>query len=300
MSTPAGWYDDGKGSRRWWDGSQWTEHVQPPAASVAPAEPTATADAVPGTADDVAAPATTDDVAHAPSVQAPAPAAPAHSATSPYQAAPGYPPGPGYPPASDYPPAPARSSRKWVLWVVIGVVALMIVGGALFFIITSLVGVIQNSVPIPPASQPSASAPSDSTPDAGPTDENITELDAAERTAAEDLVQRYDRAWSAGDCDEYMAITTADFRTALGIEDCAALTAQSQVFNESIRDYTVTIVDAFRADLWVLVETSETGNALLDESGNPLAAPEPRTFSYYYELVEVDGAWRIDYISDAS
>ena len=45
-------------------------------------------------------------------------------------------------------------------------------------------------------------------------------------------------------------------RAALEIEDCAALTAQSQVFNESIRDYTVTIVDAFRADQWVLVETN--------------------------------------------
>ncbi|MFE6997740.1 septum formation family protein [Microbacterium sp. NPDC057659] len=26
MSIPAGWYDDGSGRRRWWDGTQWTEH----------------------------------------------------------------------------------------------------------------------------------------------------------------------------------------------------------------------------------------------------------------------------------
>lgn len=26
MSTPAGWYDDGSGRERWWDGSQWTDH----------------------------------------------------------------------------------------------------------------------------------------------------------------------------------------------------------------------------------------------------------------------------------
>ncbi|WP_082108706.1 DUF2510 domain-containing protein [Microbacterium sp. Ag1] len=27
MTTPAGWYDDGSGNRRWWDGLSWTEHV---------------------------------------------------------------------------------------------------------------------------------------------------------------------------------------------------------------------------------------------------------------------------------
>jgi len=29
MSTPAGWYDDGSGRQRWWDGEQWTEHFAP-------------------------------------------------------------------------------------------------------------------------------------------------------------------------------------------------------------------------------------------------------------------------------
>lgn len=27
MTTPAGWYDDGSGRLRWWDGSAWTEHT---------------------------------------------------------------------------------------------------------------------------------------------------------------------------------------------------------------------------------------------------------------------------------
>lgn len=27
--TPAGWYDDGSGTQRWWDGQQWTQNVQP-------------------------------------------------------------------------------------------------------------------------------------------------------------------------------------------------------------------------------------------------------------------------------
>lgn len=28
-STPPGWYPDGQGSQRWWDGTQWTDHTQP-------------------------------------------------------------------------------------------------------------------------------------------------------------------------------------------------------------------------------------------------------------------------------
>ncbi len=37
MTTPAGWYDDGSGKQRWWDGQQWTEHFAPE--SETPAEP---------------------------------------------------------------------------------------------------------------------------------------------------------------------------------------------------------------------------------------------------------------------
>lgn len=29
--TQAGWYDDGSGTTRWWDGTSWTDSVQPPA-----------------------------------------------------------------------------------------------------------------------------------------------------------------------------------------------------------------------------------------------------------------------------
>lgn len=36
MTTPPGWYDDGHGALRWWDGGGWTEHVQPGASPRAP------------------------------------------------------------------------------------------------------------------------------------------------------------------------------------------------------------------------------------------------------------------------
>lgn len=42
MSAPAGWYDDGNGRHRWWDGESWTEHTRDVAAErpeTAPAEP---------------------------------------------------------------------------------------------------------------------------------------------------------------------------------------------------------------------------------------------------------------------
>lgn len=49
MSTPAGWYDDGSGRQRWWDGQQWTEHFAPegqlPEAEQPEPQPSSEADA---------------------------------------------------------------------------------------------------------------------------------------------------------------------------------------------------------------------------------------------------------------
>lgn len=40
MSNPAGWYDDGSGRQRWWDGTQWTDQFAAPATTAAPAPAT--------------------------------------------------------------------------------------------------------------------------------------------------------------------------------------------------------------------------------------------------------------------
>lgn len=47
MTTPAGWYDDGSGRLRWWDGQQWTEHFAP--------ETTATTETTAATTDEAVA-----------------------------------------------------------------------------------------------------------------------------------------------------------------------------------------------------------------------------------------------------
>jgi len=33
-NAQAGWYDDGAGNKRWWDGEKWTDDLQPPQADV--------------------------------------------------------------------------------------------------------------------------------------------------------------------------------------------------------------------------------------------------------------------------
>jgi hypothetical protein len=43
-NVPAGWYDDGQGQRRYWDGAQWTEHTAPLAGAGAPTGPRTPAD----------------------------------------------------------------------------------------------------------------------------------------------------------------------------------------------------------------------------------------------------------------
>lgn len=43
MTTPAGWYDDGSGRQRWWDGEQWTEHFAPEATTPEASAPETTA-----------------------------------------------------------------------------------------------------------------------------------------------------------------------------------------------------------------------------------------------------------------
>lgn len=121
MTVPAGWYDDGSGRQRWWDGAQWTEHfapVEPTAAAPAAAAPidaapidAAETDAAPETSEefDLDATARREDIprastaSEAPAYEAPAapsydpPVAPVYEApTAPAYAPPVSPAAPAY------------------------------------------------------------------------------------------------------------------------------------------------------------------------------------------------------------
>jgi hypothetical protein len=98
MTVPAGWYDDGSGRQRWWDGTQWTEHFAPvesaaqvPDAGDAAFEETDLDATVPRrtyTAPTYTAPAYTAPAYTAPAYTAPAYTAPAY--TAPADTAPAY------------------------------------------------------------------------------------------------------------------------------------------------------------------------------------------------------------------
>src|SRR5690349_16885522 len=144
-TTPPGWYDDGHGALRWWDGTQWTEHVAQPDAepSPAPTEAEIVAGQL-GFGPHDAAPVGADAVRPGETaVAAPGGAAaqPEYPVAPPYSAA-QYPPAEGYPhgaypgtPAGEAPGGgafaaatePRAKSKLWILWVALGVVLLGLV-----------------------------------------------------------------------------------------------------------------------------------------------------------------------------
>ncbi|WP_240745408.1 DUF2510 domain-containing protein, partial [Microbacterium sp. K35] len=98
MTTPEGWYDDGSGSLRWWDGQQWTAHVR----SI---DPHPSAPEIPAPSGVPQPPASTAGTEPAPAVPTPAMPTPAVPlAATPVQAAfePFVPPSSPFTPSSPY------------------------------------------------------------------------------------------------------------------------------------------------------------------------------------------------------
>lgn len=297
-TTPPGWYDDGNGSLRWWDGAQWTEHVQgadaaTPAASTldvagAGVAPSGDAAAVSGDA----ASASPDDqtyVAAAERVPAEDPAVvavgggypaatpgatgaypgtgPVYSPNAPYPGAePGYPqgvaPGGGVFSGATEP----KKSKLWILWVVLGAVVLGLVILALI-LIPVLISAISGG---------QASGTND---------------DEREAVAA---VRLYDEAWDTADCDKFLAATTEGFRTTIQLADCETFTQAATDFTDSTDDYALAVTAVDQSDGAITVKTTETYLSLFDDDGQPVESPIKSEAHYSYILVPADGGWAID------
>lgn len=275
-TTPPGWYDDGHGALRWWDGAQWTEHVHVPEQPAAAAEPdqNAPAEASTTSTDASATPADAD-----PASQLFAAPGSASDVTPPGQPAfqqTGDPQVSGQPPA-DYPGAGVggafisatepKSSKLWIVWVVVGVVLLGIVALAAVFIPLAL-GMLQGV--------------------------GAASGESVDERAAIETVQTYDSAWRDGDCDAYVASTTEYFRDYLGIADCETFQVSAAEFAATTSGYELTVTDIETGDGEIVLQTRETYMSSVDEYGSPLPEPQPAQDDYTYVLVSEDGAWLID------
>ncbi len=266
MSTPAGWYDDGSGRLRWWDGQQWTEHFadQQSAAPAAPeaaeqpgderkyadeapaaAEPTSTE---PTSTESTATEATATEAAAAQdgaeaiaSTPEPSPVpAPTPMPEQPaYAAAPATPQG-GYAaqPVPGAQPEPKKSRTGLIIGLVIGAVVLLlaIVGVIIALAIGGLFAAV--------------SGPNDAT-------------DAL-----------YD-AWATEDCAAEYAITTEFYN---GGDEDVFCSAPDYSFLDGMVGYEITGTS---------IENS-TATVTVDEDWGEY------TDVWEYELVEVDGEWLVD------
>lgn len=313
-TTPPGWYDDGNGAVRWWDGAQWTEHVHAPdAAAPAPAQAEAIAEPafVP---EPEPAPAVEPSPVAAPAfIGEPAPAAPPAPAVEPAPAAepafltdsatasepappigyPGAPAGyPGAPAGSGYPGAPggypeAPGGYPTAAGGVFADAAeprkskLWILWVVLGVVVVGLI--VLAAVLIPLVIGLFTSAVSGGTAGAS-SDEN----------AAVSSVKLYDEAWDTADCDKFQTATTESFRTLIQIEDCDTFVAASRDFTDATDDYELVIDGVETVGDQIVVETTESYDSLYDASGNPLDQPEPAEEHYAYTVVAADGGWAID------
>ncbi|MFK4805709.1 DUF2510 domain-containing protein [Microbacterium sp. ZW CA_36] len=266
-TTPPGWYDDGHGALRWWDGQQWTEHVAQPDAESSPAPTEAEIVAGQLGFGQEGAPAQADPLA-----QPGGPGQPEGAA----QPAPQYPPGDPGNPHGAYPGAPAggafaaateprKSSKLWIVWVVLGVVLLGIV--------------IAAAVLIPLLMLSAATAGSTA--------------DTDDERAAVSAVELYDDAWQDGDCEAFTAATTENFRAENGFTDCPTFEADAEGFDANFDDYEVRVTDVETQADEIAVTTEETYTAVIDGNGDPID-PAPGSTVYHYTLVAADGTWLID------
>lgn len=277
-ATPPGWYDDGHGALRWWDGARWTEHVAAPDSAAGASADAATAMPVWQNRDAASGPAPTGEPAE---LSGPLPPELAEGA----DAAPAY-PAAGYAGAEPDGWAQLESggafsaatqptkSKAWIAWLIAGIV---------------LLGVVIAAAVIIPLLLLSAATGSGSSSGNG-----TGEVSAADEEAAIAAVELYDDAWQSVDCDKYFASTTEGFRSLIGLTDCETFEADAAAFAESVADYTVTVTNVEQRGEAVAVSTVETFDSSIDENGEPVDTPIPVEDTYTYVVIPGEDSWQID------
>ncbi|HEX5856514.1 MAG TPA: DUF2510 domain-containing protein [Microbacterium sp.] len=266
-STPAGWYDDGHGSLRWWDGDQWTEHTQSAAGAGPDAGAAASDEPGLAAADDSPAPAVTavpvEDSVETPDSDArllPPVVPPAPPGTLPGPVGP-VAPGAYTQTAAELPP-PAPAKRGWLIPVILGGSFLLLVILAIIFVPMLVKSIAAGGY-------------------------------SGDERAAVDAVTAYDAAWQSADCESFEAATTEQLRSTLALEDCAAFEEASAGFQDVTDDYELEVTDVTTEAGVITVRTDETYTSYQDDEGNEVPAFDAIS-TIDYTLVESDGQWLID------
>ena len=278
---PRGWYEDGQGSVRWWDGTQWTENVAP---STSGAE----------------------------AFSAPSPGY-AHSAPTAY----GY--GPAQPTSSDSPSpsgvgpyagadapgsalaaqASPQKSKAWIAWLIVGIVLIGIVAAVAVLAVRLIAGGIAGPSAGSDADPGSSARPSPQPEVTASVEPDEADPDAAApvlpgEAAAVAAIEAHNQAWLESDCDAYFATTTENYRTLMELTDCESFYSDSRNFAAQVSDFQMTVREVEQIGNALAVSVTESFMSPYDDEGNETAEPQLYESRWEYLVVDEGGVSKVD------